>query len=198
MAGGLFSINKDYFYEIGAYDDQMEVWGGENLEMSFRVSTYIIIFEFPLCRTGVSNVSSTDKMANATNHYRYFVHSVMKRDSLHLQVWQCGGTVEIAPCSHVGHLFRKSSPYSFPGGVGDVLYGNLARAAIVWMDDWQEFYFKFNPEAGRQRDKQTVRHRLELRRNLKCHNFEWYLDNVWPQHFFPKDDRFFGQVQTII
>jgi hypothetical protein len=61
------------------------------------------------------------------------------------QVWQCGGILEIAPCSHVGHVFRDKSPYTFPGGVAKIVNKNAARVAEVWMDEWRDFYYQMNP-----------------------------------------------------
>ncbi|XP_043276727.1 polypeptide N-acetylgalactosaminyltransferase 5 isoform X1 [Venturia canescens] len=147
MAGGLFSIDKEYFYELGAYDEGMDIWGGENLEMSFRV-------------------------------------------------WQCGGILEISPCSHVGHVFRDKSPYTFPGGVSKIVLHNAARVAEVWMDEWKHFYYAMNPGA-QSVPVGNVSERVKLREKLKCKSFRWYLENIYPESPMPLDYHYLGDVKNI-
>lgn len=74
----------------------------------------------------------------------------------HLQVWQCGGQLEIIPCSVVGHVFRTKSPHTFPKGT-QVISRNDVRLAEVWMDDYKEIFYRRNQQAGQMaRDVRTT------------------------------------------
>lgn len=47
----------------------------------------------------------------------------------------CGGTLELIPCSRVGHVFRKRRPYGM-GEKEDYMLHNSMRMAHVWMDEY--------------------------------------------------------------
>lgn len=135
MAGGLFAVDREYFFEVGSYDENMKIWGGENLEISFRV-------------------------------------------------WQCGGRVEIHPCSHVGHIFRDFHPYSFNGM--DSHGFNTLRTVLAWMDEYSRYFFMSRPDLLKL-DAGNLTSRQELRKRLQCKSFEWYLKNVYDDRKFIYD-----------
>uniref|UniRef100_A0A5K3ESE1 Polypeptide N-acetylgalactosaminyltransferase n=1 Tax=Mesocestoides corti TaxID=53468 RepID=A0A5K3ESE1_MESCO len=126
MPGGLFAMRRDYFFKLGGYDEGMEVWGGENLELSLRI-------------------------------------------------WQCGGSLEFSPCSTVGHVYRANHPYKFPGSKDYNGY-NTARVADVWMDMYMDnFYLARGDLKGT--DHGDVSTRRQIRSDLRCKSFQWFLDN---------------------
>lgn len=145
MAGGLFSIDRAFFERIGTYDSGFDIWGGENLELSFKT-------------------------------------------------WMCGGTLEIVPCSHVGHIFRKRSPYKWRSGV-NVLKRNSIRLSEVWLDEYAKYYYqRIGHDKGNYGD---VSERKTLRKKLGCKSFKWYLDNIYPELFIPGEAVASGEVRNL-
>jgi len=59
-----------------------------------------------------------------------------------LQIWMCGGSLEIHPCSAVGHIFRLTSPYKWGKTFFEILRHNYVRVAEVWMDEYKNYYYE--------------------------------------------------------
>jgi polypeptide N-acetylgalactosaminyltransferase len=149
MAGGIFAMDRNYFKEIGTYDEGMDTWGGENIEMSFRV-------------------------------------------------WMCGGQLEILPCARVSHVFRKKSPYKFKDRDPLITIArNLNRVAEVWMDKHADMYY--NLTGNGQYFGGDVTERVELRRQLQCKSFQWYMDNIAVHMFqaFPRNYHNRGAISNV-
>jgi len=145
MSGGLFAIDKAYFQKLGMYDPGYEIWGAENLELSFKT-------------------------------------------------WMCGGALELIPCSRVGHIFREKSPYEWITGV-DVMRRNTIRLVEVWLDEYAEFfYMRTSFDKG---DFGDISERVQLRKDLNCKSFDWYMKNVYSHQLNPKETFAQGNVSRI-
>jgi len=107
---------------------------------------------------------------------------------LSFKIWQCGGSMVDAPCSRVGHIYRKYSPFS-GAGKGDYLGRNYKRVAAVWMDEYAEHLYKKRPHY-RDMDPGDISEQVALRKKLQCKPFSWFMKEVafdLVKHYPPVD-----------
>ncbi|XP_031629645.1 polypeptide N-acetylgalactosaminyltransferase 13-like [Contarinia nasturtii] len=133
--GCAFAMDREFFFEIGSYDEGMDIWGTENLELAVRT-------------------------------------------------WMCGGSLEILPCSRVAHLFR-SSTYSFDGNENEIKVRNNNRFIQVWMDDFKDHIYAAYP-SWKRIPAGDLTERINLRKQLRCKSFRWYLENIYPESVWLK------------
>lgn len=51
------------------------------------------------------------------------------------QVWLCGGSVEVVPCSRIAHIERAHKPYALD--LNPAMRRNALRVADIWLDDYK-------------------------------------------------------------
>ena len=152
--GCVLAVDRAYFDKIGGFDEGLQVWGGENIELGFRA-------------------------------------------------WMCGGRAVTVTCSRVGHVF-KNFPYKFDGNKEVIVEKNLMRVSEVWMDGLRKYFYassrtyEFKETEFTAEEKESLKERLDLRKKLKCKNFDWYMYHVIPELEYPGIDALMhGEVSSV-
>ncbi|NWS34064.1 GLT15 acetylgalactosaminyltransferase, partial [Polioptila caerulea] len=96
--------------------------------------------------------------------------------------WLCGGSVEIIPCSRVGHVYRNHFPQAF--SYEEAIVRNKIRIAETWLGSFKENFYKHDTVAfliSKVKTSPDCSERLQLQKRLGCRNFQWFVSNVYPE-----------------
>jgi hypothetical protein len=178
MAGGLFAISKKFFFELGGYDEGLEIWGGEQYELSFKVYSYI----FSCCF-----------------HYLWLIHLLFHAVNYLFHTIRYGSVVgrcltplvlesgiftgnmlrfQIAPkailsAGYVEFLFELTHTQTKQKRTDLLIlrflvwFQNYKRVAEVWMDEYKEYLYLRRPQY-RNLEVGDLSAQNEIRERLQC------------------------------
>ncbi|XP_059539800.1 probable polypeptide N-acetylgalactosaminyltransferase 8 isoform X3 [Myotis daubentonii] len=135
---GILAANRLFLGKIGSVDGGMLVYGGENVELSLR-KVCVILARYKLPKP-------------------YLLHQEPS------MVWQCGGRIEVLPCSRIAHIERHHKPYALD--LTPAMKRNALRVAEIWMDEYKYMvYLAWNiPLQGRALINRATKRCLELKK----------------------------------
>ncbi|XP_047387850.1 polypeptide N-acetylgalactosaminyltransferase 15 isoform X2 [Sciurus carolinensis] len=104
------------------------------------------------------------------------------------KAWLCGGSIEILPCSRVGHVYRNQDIHSSLDQ--EAILWNKVRLAEIWLGTFKETFYRNSPEAFvlSKAEKPDGTERMQLQRRLGCRTFHWFLANIYPE-LYPSERR---------
>lgn len=130
MLGCAFAIDRIFFLdELGGYDEEFQIWNGENYELSFKL-------------------------------------------------WLCADGLFEVPCSRVTHSFRLFNPSRV--AKDDFVGRNFKRLAEVWLDEYKEVVYKWDPHRYEKIDPGDLTKPKAIRERLNCKPFSYFMEEIAP------------------
>eukprot|EP00921_Rhytidocystis_pertsovi_P012470 GHVQ01020277.1.p1 GENE.GHVQ01020277.1~~GHVQ01020277.1.p1 ORF type:complete len:823 (+),score=115.54 GHVQ01020277.1:338-2470(+) len=93
-----------------------------------------------------------------------------------IRIWLCGGEIYVVRDSQIGHIFDRPAKPNPENKLVRQVQKNQKRGALVWLDDYYQFFEKHHPIVKTLDAGPGLEERTALRHKLRCMPFQWYVD----------------------
>lgn len=97
---------------------------------------------------------------------------------LSFKLWLCAAGLYEVPCSRVTHSFRMINPSRLEKE--DFVGRNFKRLAEVWMDEYKEVVYNWDPKRFEKIDAGNLTEQKKIRERLKCKPFRYFMEEIAP------------------
>lgn len=176
MYGAAFAISAKFYWELQP-DSGLKIYGGDQLEMSFKINLCGgELYEAPCSR--VAHLYRRCKFPigkfRSANDFSPLLAQSTTRNISTLSTTKEGEMIQEA----------KSSSFNF------FSIRNNKRVAEIWLDEYKKYLYLRHPERYRNLDIGDISRQLALKKYLQCKPFSYYFDKIAPDSLkrFPLEE----------